>query len=105
MTDKADDVKEAFPSEDEWAAQTEDERFQFLKRHYASLSARPAREAEDKVRSGKSDSNPVVQAFARHREEAEKRIVDWLRGSWGMLPEALDFADFIEAGDHHAGEQ
>ena len=45
----------------------------------------------------------LVQAFARHRAEAEKRIVDWLRSKdegalVGWRPEFL--AELIERGDH-----
>ena len=37
--------------------------------------------------------------------ETRKDIVAWLRTEWGMLPEALDFADMIERGDHLKGLQ
>ena len=32
-----------------------------------------SREAEDDVRAGRGDRNPIVQAFARHRQQAEAR--------------------------------
>lgn len=42
----------------------------------------------------------------RTAEQERAAIVAWLREKWGMLPEALDFADAIERGDHieHSGE-
>lgn len=40
----------------------------------------------------------------RTAEQERAAIVAWLRKEWGMLPEALDFADAIERGDHHSGE-
>ncbi len=47
---------------------------------------------------GESDDHPLVQAFARHREAAEARIVAWLR-TWENLT-ALAIANDIEAGEH-----
>lgn len=32
------------------------------------------------MRAGRKDGHFIIEAFARHREEVEKRIVDWLRG-------------------------
>ena len=58
------------------------------------------------VLEGRHDKNAIVQAFARHREQAEQetvtKIVAWLRGLWRdevTIIEVLDYADSIEAGE------
>ena len=58
----------------------------------------------DFARSGKYDLSVCVQAFARHREQAEQetvaKIVAWLRANpRGMMGYEDEYADAIEAGE------
>lgn len=79
------------------------------------------RQALRYIKEGRGDDAEAVQRVAHHRishslpgdavtpiertaEQERAAIVAWLREKWGMLPEALDFADAIERGDHHSGE-
>ncbi|AJA07483.1 hypothetical protein SKP52_02765 [Sphingopyxis fribergensis] len=54
---------------------------------------------------GWADNSPEMQRIARHREQAEKRIVDWLRDLAEDCPPVIDkfmasAANSIERGDH-----
>lgn len=67
---------------------------------------------------GRLDRARCAQAFTKHREDTEKRIVEWLRAvsadyeeqerAGGMPADgapysaaAMEFADMLERGDHH----
>jgi hypothetical protein len=56
------------------------------------------------IKRGSCDTAPLVQAFARHREQAERetveKIVAWLYESGD--PHKMDTADAIEAGEWKA---
>jgi hypothetical protein len=58
----------------------------------------------DRILTGAFDATPQMQAIIKHREDTEKRIVEWLRL---IAPEKRDeemvewIADAIERGDHH----
>ena len=53
------------------------------------------------IDSGNADSDPMVQAFARHRIAERKRVVGeivaWLRDDEEPYPDSYDIADEIEA--------
>ena len=53
------------------------------------------------VRAGHLDSDPLVQAFARHRQSERAAIIAWLRSHPG--DHAKVFADGIERGEHCDG--
>ncbi len=59
-------------------------------------------DGRERLLSGKMDSLSLVQAFASHREAAERRVVEWLRDHercpFGKSP--LFYAEAIERGDH-----
>lgn len=72
---------------------------------YLKMAGKITSRSIDDMHAGKWDDTEYVLAFTKHREDTEKRIVEWLRAyplidyksevAWD------DLADAIEAGDHH----